>query len=143
MSLDEANQMLAKSGAPTAQFPEIGTTVKGKITDTFVRQSIDYDTQIPETWPNGDPKKELVITIDTGVEDENGNTLRRLYCTGNMFTAVKTAIRETPGRRIEIGGTLAVQFYAEGEARKKLNPPKLYKAKYTPPAPAAVDLDDL
>lgn len=142
MSLDEANEMLTKSGAPTAQFPTIGTTVKGKVTDAFKRQSIDFKTKEVERWPNGDPKDELVVTIDTGVEDDSGNTLRRFYCSGNMFTAVRNAIRETTGR-IEVGGTLAVQFYAEGEPQKGLNPPKLYKAKYTPPAPAAVDLDDL
>jgi hypothetical protein len=86
---------------------------------------------------------EIVITLDTGIEDENGETQRRLFVRGAMLKSVREALKDA-NSKLEVGGELAVRYTGDGEPSKKgFNAPKLFKAKYTPPTPGAVDLDDL
>lgn len=141
--LDDVNQMLTQSGAPACKFPDVGDTHKGKIVDAQKRQQSDMKTGRPLTWDNGDPRWEIVITIDTGQPDDSGETNRRLFARGGMLKAIREAVAEA-GTQLEIGGELTVRYTGDGEPTQRgFNAPKLYKAKYTPPAPAAVDLDDL
>ena len=143
MNLEDVNAMLTAGGAPACKFPEIGTAYKGQIVSAEKRQSTDLDTGKPRTWDNGDPMWEIVITIDTDQPDDDGETKRRLFVRGHMLKAVREAVKES-GSAMEIGGTLHVKYHADGEAsRKGFNAPKLFKAKYSPPAPPAVDLDEL
>lgn len=141
--IDNDLDALLSGGGSTAKFPEIGATVRGRIVNAEKRQARDFDSGKPKFWDNGDPVWEAVITLDTGEDDENGNTLRTLYCGGKMLQAVRQALAEAKAK-LEVGGDLVVKYTGDGEPSKKgFNPPKLYKAKYTPPKPAAVDLDDL
>lgn len=141
--LDEVNQMLTQSGAPACKFPNVGDTHKGTITAAKKRQQTDMKTGRPLEWDNGDLRWEIVITIDTGDADENGETCRRLFARGGMLKAIREAVAEA-GSKLEIGGELVVRYTGDGEpSQRGFNAPKLYKAKYTAPAPAAVDLDDL
>lgn len=134
---------LLTGGGSTAKFKEIGATVRGRVVAAEPRQARDYDSGKPKVWDNGDPVMEVVVTLDTGEEDENGNTFRTLYLGGKMLQAVRQALAEARSKLV-IGGELAVKYIGDGEPSKKgFNPPKLYKAKYTPPTPGAVDLDDL
>lgn len=140
---NDVNQMLTASGAPACKFQAIGDTHKGRIVTAEKRQQTDYATGTPKTWDNGEPMWEIVITLDTGVEDENGETNRRLFVRGQMLKALREALKDA-NAKLEIGGELAVRYTGDGEASKKgFNAPKLFKAKYTAPAPSAVDLDDL
>jgi len=59
---------------------------------------------------------------------------------------VRDAIKAANCDKIKEGGTLAVQYYDDGEPpQKHMNPPKLYKAQYKPPSDAqtAVAVEDL
>ena len=141
--IDDVIQMLTAGGAAACKFVAVGDTHKGKIIAAEKRQQTDYATGTPKTWDNGEPMWEIVITLDTGIEDENGETHRRLFVRGAMLKAVREALKDA-NAKLEVGGELAVRYTGDGEPSKKgFNAPKLFKAKYTPPAPAAVDLDEL
>jgi hypothetical protein len=59
--------LMAAGGAPSAKFETPGTSVTGKITDLQVRQQTDVRTREPLNWPNGDPKMQLVVTLQTSL----------------------------------------------------------------------------
>ena len=140
---NDVNDFLTESGAPAFKFPNIGDNARGKVVAAVKRQQTDMKTQQPLTWDNGEPRWELVITMDSGTPDENGETNRRLFARGAMLKAIRDALKEA-GAQLEVGGELVVKYIADGEVSQRgFNPPKLYKAKYTKPSPAAVDLDDL
>lgn len=139
----EANDFLMSGGAPAAKFPTIGTTVAGTITQQpEVQQIRDFSTGEPLYWPDGKPKMQLVVTLatdqrDPQTPDDDGR--RRLYVKGLMRTAIRDAVRKAGARGLEVGGRLEVTYVADGERKGNLNPPKLYKAAYTPPQAASAD----
>jgi hypothetical protein len=87
------------SSAPYAKFVNPGDRHGGEIVDFRVVQTIDFDSKRPQylqqdpdngAWskvfsaygPDGKPNDPIVqweITVDTGVEDENGDTERRIF----------------------------------------------------------------
>ena len=147
MSDIDVNDFLSASGAPAAKFPEIGDTVKGTVVASEVRQQTKLEDGTPLTWDDGRPRMQLVVTIDTGELGDADTTERRLFAKGNMLTAIKQAVKEGGGLLLN-GGELTVRYIGDGEQKTRgFNPPKLYKAKYTPPAaapaPSVADLDDL
>lgn len=147
MSDIDVNDFLTASGAPTAKFVDIGDTVKGTVISSEVRQQTEFGTGVPLTWDDGRPRLELVVTIDTGDTGDENTTERRLYAKGEMLKAIKQAVKDGGGRLLN-GGELTVRYTGDGEQKTKgFHPPKLYKAKYTPPAaapaPSVADLDDL
>lgn len=135
---------LMSSGAPTAKFPVIGTVVRGVVTAMDKQQQTDIDGNLL-TWENGQPRWQVVITLDTDERDpaiENDTGERRVYAKWKLIEAVRKAVRESgwDGPSLD-GGTLAIKFVAEEPpARRGLSPTKLYAAKYTPP-PAASTAD--
>lgn len=148
MTLTDANSFLMAGGAKSAKFEAAGDAIKGIVEAADVTQQTDLTTGVPKTWDNGDPMMQLVVTIQTDLDDgDDDDGKRKLYLKGSKadssLGAVKAAIREAGAKGIEIGGELVVQYTGDGEPTKRgFNPPKLYRAKYTPPAPinqAAVD----
>ena len=147
MSDIDVNDFITASGAPTAKFVDIGDTHKGTVISSEVRQQTEFGTGTPLTWDDGRPRLELVITIDTGDTGDENTPERRLYAKGEMLKAIKAAVKEGGGRLLN-GGELTVRYTGDGEQKTRgFNPPKLYRAKYVPPAaapaPSVADLDDL
>lgn len=140
---DDALDYLSRSGAPAFKFENIGDTARGKVVAAEKRQQTDYGTGAPKFYDNGDPMWEVVITVDTGVDDGNGETGRRVFARGALLKAIREALRDAAAK-LEVGGELVVRYTEDGEPSKKgFNAPKLFKAKYTPPTAQPVDLDDL
>lgn len=139
-----ANEVLMGGGIPAAKFEKPGDSVTGTIdAEPQARQQTDFTTGEPLTWPSGDPRMQVVVTLATGqrdpsVEDDDG--LRAVYIKGKSLTAaVREAIRKTGAKGLEKGGRLTVIYTQDGPVEKRgLNPPKLYSASYTPPSAAAV-----
>lgn len=133
-------------GAPSAKFPTVGTVVSGTIaTKPEVTQRRDIDGNMM-TWDDGNPRMQLVITLQTDerdpdVEDDEG--LRRIFAPrpSNLLTAIADALKKS-GARLEPGGLLAVKFTGEKPHEKRgYNAIKEYAAQYQPPAgPSADDL---
>lgn len=140
-----ANDILMGGGVPSAKFENVGDSVAGSIDDEpQAAQQTDFTTGEPLTWPNGDPRMQVVVTLatdqrDPGVKDDDG--IRKLYIKGKSMTgAVRDAIRKAGAKGLERGGQLTVTYTGDGVAeRRGINPPKLYTAAYAPPSVNAVN----
>lgn len=138
---DDANDFLLAGGSPSCTWPDVGTAHSGTIIDFRVEQARDFKTKEPKFWKDGNPVKQLVVTLQTNERDlsrDDDDGVRAMYCRGNLLKVVREAVRAHGG--IAVGGKLGARFIGEGTAEPGLNPPKLFKAEYAPPAKTA-DLD--
>lgn len=136
----DPNDILA-GGGKSAKFPTIGTTVEGTVVDFATSQQTSIEGE-PLSWDDGSPRWQIVITMQTAErEDDTDDGIRRMFCKGNLLTELKAAVKAS-GEKLAVGGVVKAQYHADGEARRGYTAPKLYKVKYTPPAPRAVALDD-
>lgn len=138
-------------GSPAFKFASVGDTLEGEIIDLEERQAVDVDSNEPLFWPNGNPKMEIVVTLETpymageGISPEKFNGeddgKRRIWLRSNLYTAVRDAVKEAGASSLDVGGVLKVRFDSLGERKKPThNPPKLFRAKYTVPPPASVSM---
>jgi hypothetical protein len=145
-TLPNPDDLLMGGGAPTCSFPEIGTTWKGEVVDKRTEQQRDFDTGKPLTWDDGNPRLQVVITLQTDERDPKiagDDGRRRLFVKGQMLSAVRKAVSDAGAPTVELGGTLAVQYTGDGEAsRRGMNPPKHFVAQYRAPV-AQVAAGDL
>ncbi|MFD7794366.1 hypothetical protein [Streptomyces sp. NPDC059759] len=139
--------LMGGGGAPTAKFPNPGTSVGGRITEKpTVEQQRDISTSEPKFWSDGNPMMQLVVTVQTEerdpeIEDDDGR--RRLFVKGQMKNAVADAVRAVGGRGLEVGGTLTVTYSHDGQAKQRgFNPPKQYTATYALAANVALHTPD-
>lgn len=102
-------------------------------------QSRNYDTDELEFWPDGKPKLQLVVKIQTDLQESDDDTgVRSLWLKGESQKAVANACRLARRQGLEVGGYLTIEYYAAQEnppepGKKKRFPTKLYRATYTPP----------
>src|SRR5690606_34634861 len=88
---DEANEILA-GGGRSAKFPEIGTSYAGEVLDVRVADQTNFDTGAVETWPDGRPKKMLIVSLQTKLqEDDDDDGVRTIYAKGGIYTAIRDA----------------------------------------------------
>jgi hypothetical protein len=132
-----ADAFLMGGGAASARFDQPGDTVTGTIADPpEVRQQTDIKTGDPVFWPSGDPKMQLLVTLQTTLKDDpDDDGKRRVYVKGKSLTdAVREAVRAAGAKGLEVGGTLTVTYTGDGTASQRgFNPPKLYTAAYKRP----------
>lgn len=132
--MDDVNAMLAGTGGKAAAFPTVGTVVRGVVVDAEVRDQTEIGSGEVKTYPDGNPMKQIVITLQTedqdeSIEDDDG--VRRVFAKGAMLFAIR---KVTPDG-LRIGGKLAIKYTGDGEpAQKGWNPPKEYRAQYEAPA---------
>lgn len=151
MSIDtSALDFLASGTGKSARFEHVGDGIKGTVTAATVRQQTDIKTGIGKTWDNGDPMNQLVISLQTDQRDDSDDDgIRNLYVKGSKKNpkssagALVVAIAANgPGCRLEVGGTLAVAYIADGvPSGPGMSPPKEWAMRYTPPALGAEFLD--
>ena len=139
--------LMGGGGAPTAKFPTPGTVVAGRITEKpSVEQQRDIQTGETKFWPDGNPMMQLVVTVQTELRDptiDEDDGRRRLFVKGVMKNAIADAVRNAGARGLEVGGTLAVTYTHDGQAKQRgFSPPKQYTATYTPAAQAALHTPD-
>ena len=138
-----ANDILMGGGIPSAKFENHGDSVAGTVDDEpQAVQQTDFTTGEPLTWPNGDPRMQVVVTLATDLRDDSEDDgLRKLFIKGkSMNGAVRDAVRKAGSKGLERGGQLTVTYTGDGVAeRRGINPPKLYSASYAPPSAAAVN----
>lgn len=140
---------LFESSNKGLKFETIGTTHTGTVKSApRERQQTKYGTQEPDFWPNGDPKMQILVDLQTDQRaDPNDDGERTLYVASkNLKKAIGEAIRAANASDIAAGGVLTVSYVGNDPASKNpANPAKLYQAQYTapasgfvqPPAPAA------
>lgn len=146
MSIDNSALDLLAAGGTAAKFPEIGTVHKGTVVSATTKQQTKFGTGELEWWDDAktQPRMEVVITLQTqdyDADNASDDGKRVLYASGNMLKAIRTALA---GSQLEAGGTLAVQYTADGTPSKPgYNPPKVYTAQYKAPSPVAAEVADL
>lgn len=140
MSEADANALLMGNSIPSCTFHEIGVTHEGTITALDVKQARKFGTQDLDFWPDGQPKMQAVVTLQTGELDpevENDNGMRRLYVASKgMRAAIAAAVKKAGATGLAVGGTLGVRYTRDDpEGKNKANLPKMYGVKYeAPPA---------
>lgn len=136
-SLDD----LMQGGTPSAKFPTIGTVVQGVIVaEPVVRQAREFGTGKPQTWDDGRPQENVVITLQTDQrEGPNDDGRRSVYVKawGDQIAGLRAAVQASGGKLAQ-GGTLAVRYAGDGERPASGFAPKLYEYRYTAP-PSQVD----
>jgi hypothetical protein len=142
-----ADQFLLGGGGKSAKFDTIGASITGTIANPpEVKQQTSMETGQPLTWDNGDPRMQLVVTLQTTLrEDEDDDGLRKLYVKGSkdpasqsLHAAVAGAVHAAGAKGLDVGGTLTVTYVADGVAKTRgYNPPKKYTATYKAPDAAA------
>jgi len=126
-------------GSPTAKFETVGTMIKGLVLSEELVQCTDPETQKPEVWDNGQPKMQVILTLQTELSDpeiEEDDGKRRVFAKSYMKTAIREAVKASKykGRSL-VGGELAIKYSANGKKSKPaFSPPKLYEAKFVPPS---------
>lgn len=116
---------------PAFKFATPGDTIKGTIVGA--PRIVDGEDL------NGRPQKSLVVDI----EADDGTWAVWLPSGKGVTRAVAKAAKEAGAAGVAEGGTLAIRYTGDGEPSKPgFNPPKLFEARYTPPAPSSVDLDE-
>jgi hypothetical protein len=132
----DANDLLMSGGVKAAKFDTLGETVLGTITDQpRASQMTKYQSDELDYWPSGDPKMQIVVTLQTDQRDPanaQDDGRRRLFIVPRMMQPVREAVLRSGAKGLAIGGRLAVRWVSgtgQGEGNAKQ-----YAAEYAPPA---------
>lgn len=133
------NDILMGGGSPAAKFETIGTVVTGTVAgEPEARQQTEFRTKAPLFWKDGSAKMQVLVELMTAERDPakaDDDGTRTLYIKGKELTkAVRDAVRQAGADGIHTGGQLTVQYVANGPQGEGAEPPKLYAARYVPPA---------
>jgi hypothetical protein len=131
---------LLNSWPRSAKFPAVGTRVGGRVVrDAEEIQQRDFDTGEPLTWADGNPRMQLVVTVDTGnpdPDDPDDDGERSIYVKGQMLSATRAACKKAKKFVIAEGDVFAVTFVAEEPLPKGKRglPKKVYEVEFVPAA---------
>jgi hypothetical protein len=139
MSIDALDQILSGGGS-TFKFQSPGDTVTGVIENIQVRQVTDFDTGKPDFWDNGDPKQQVVVTLNTDLRDPSNaddDGSRNVYIKGwgGQRQAFIAAVKEAGGHKPAAGDTFTATYIGDGEKPARGYAPKLFKYTVTPGTP--------
>lgn len=151
--------LIQESSGGSAAFREDslpGETVTGEVITAIVRQSTKYQPpgaagpKILESWDDGTPKQQVVITLRTSLRDQyktDDDGVRTIYVKwwGPQRQALLSALSAAKADDVLPGGQFTAEFVGLGEKQPGLNAAKLYRFAYAAPnstaklfAPAAV-----
>jgi hypothetical protein len=152
---NDVNGFLFGGGVKAAKFEGLGDFVEGQVTDAVVSQQTSMEDNTPLFWPDGKPKMQLVITLQTEAhDDDEDNGLRRVFAKGgryevasgkgqSMKDAIADAVRRSGAKALEEGGKLKLGYTGEGKKTARgYSAPKLFTASYAVPV-ASVAVADL
>jgi hypothetical protein len=139
---NEAQSFLMGNSVPGAKFDAPGTGVGGPITEPpSMQQQRDFTTGELKVWNDGQPQRQLVVTVQTQLRDPEiteDDGKRRFYVKGELKKAVAAAVRAAGATALEVGGVLTVTYTGDGvSAGRGMNAPKLYSATYVKPVAGA------
>lgn len=152
MTQPTANDMLMGGGSRSAswatkddlgryQTKPYGTSYTGTIErEPSTAQQTDYDSGALLTWPDGNPRMQVLVTLQTQLrEDPEDNGIRTLVVkqSTGLQAAIRDAVKATGAKGLEVGGTLTVTLTGE-QPSSKGNPIKVFSAQYQRPAQSAI-----
>lgn len=135
--MGDANSFLDDAGSgesyPAVKFPNLKDHVIGTILSepkTVMRDSLNKP---------GEKEEQLPINLDTNGSEDGYRTLwvRKGFLAG----AVKDAVLAANAPGLQVGGKLTVQFI-ENRDTGKVQPAKVFKAKYEAPASSGASVTD-
>jgi len=133
------SSLFAPKGGKGLKFQTPGTSYTGKVTSEPVeQQQTEYGSDRPATWPSGEPKMQILVNLETQLQEEPDDDGRRtLYVTSpKMKRAIFDAISNAGADDLKVGGMLTITFTGtDPNSKNPANPAKLYTASYVPPAP--------
>jgi len=113
--LDTANNLLMSGGIKSIKWKDepVGYTVVGTIVDQpKVEQMTKYESTELDFWPSGDPKMQIIVTLQTDMRDPsnaNDDGKRQLHISPRMMKPVREAVQRVNAPGLAIGGRLAVR----------------------------------
>lgn len=123
---------------PGYKFENVGDKLVGQITDMRQVNDLDMDGE-QRYWDAAKTQPKLVWAFDIDT-DEDGVADHALWVRGNMYTALREALKEAGVATV--GAVISLTHHALGEPPKKgYHAPKLFtaKAKAGPPLRPKVD----
>lgn len=133
----DANELLMSGGIKSIGWKDnpIGHTVIGTIVDQpKAEQMKKYESEELDFWPSGDPKMQILVTIQTDLRDPADTTddgKRRLHIPPRMMKPVREAVQRASAPGLAIGGRIAVRRTGGTGATGS---PFEFAAEYAPPA---------
>lgn len=135
LSLDDVMQ----GGAPSAFSKDdpIGTSVEGEIVEIRAEQQTDFTTGEPLYYLNGKPKPQVVIHLQTTLQDPNrvgDSGIRGVYVKGYNISQLRLACRQAGvGDHPDVGDHLKATFARTQPAKTRgYNDAKIYDYVVTP-----------
>lgn len=142
----DVNALLMGGSGRSAKFETLGATVVGFVQHVDKRQQTAIGSGEPLVWPDGNPRNQLVIQLQTEERDgDDDDGIRNLYVPipSAMRSAIADAIRRAGAKGIETGMKLGVKFTGQEPPKVKgFSPQKLYTAKVEVPV-QSVSLDEM
>ncbi len=123
-----------------------GAHIAGTVVDLKEVQETNYDTKEPEFWPNGDPKMQYRLTLQTELRDPNnpGDTGQRdVYLngyrkphpktgtSGTLYAVLEAVRAATGGTQIKAGAKVTLQWVS---GMGFTGDPRHYQAWYEAPS---------
>lgn len=129
----DANELLMGGGAKSAKFDTMNVPVVGTIvSEPKVQQMKKYKSDDLDFWPSGDPKMQIIVTIQTDTREDGDDDGRRiLFIPPRMMPPVRDAVQKAGAKGLAIGGRIAVSWVSgtgQGEGNAKT-----YAAEYQAP----------
>lgn len=122
----------------------IGTSITGDIVDAKLQQMRDYVTKEPEFWGDGNPKNQIVISIQTNQSiDADDDGIRAIYIKtwGAQKQALADAVKNAGGTKLTDvvkPGSIFTATFTATRPSKQGSDEKLYTYEITP-APTGLD----
>lgn len=127
----------AGGGAPLYfnKHSQIGDSVEGTVVESAPTQARDFETNAPKFWDDGSPMMQLVVTLKTSlrdatVEDDDGRRRVFLRWWGTDRANVIDATQRAGDQYVRDGAWMRVTYTGLGEAKGKLNAPRIYGIEY-------------
>lgn len=139
----DPNALLMGSGGRSAKFEKEGDVLIGLIERVETRQMTEIGSGTLRTWPDGNPRMQLVIQVQTDWQsDEEDDGLRNLYVPipSQMQKAIADAVRKVGEHGLGRNGKLGIKFVRTEEPKTRgFSGQKIYTASYAAPTVSAED----
>ncbi len=131
-----ADELLFSSGPKAFSFDgPIGTKVEGTIVKKDVAQRRDMDSNELLFYLDGNPKNQVVLTLQTSLRDpsiQGDDGLRRWFLSDEAKKQLAKAVRAAGGTSLQVGAHVSGEFIREEKVGNSKFKTKFYKVDYTP-----------
>ena len=134
----DPNDFLMGAGGKSAEFKKHDDQCWGTIVRYAMRQQTSFESGEPLVWDDGEPRMQMVLTVQTDEQDDDEDDgLRKLYVKGQMQQALAGAVLKAGATGVTEGGRVLVRYISDAEPKRQgMSGAKQYFAKYEAPTQA-------